>query len=213
MKGMNRTGASIAAAAFALGLVALQPATGQEPTSALKGHNTDAPVDVAADRIEVQDRADRAIFSGNVVARQSDLTLNAARVTLAYSKKGSGGGDVQIDRLDASGGVTVTSPSETAKGQFAIYDVRARLITMLGGVTLTRGDSNVKGGRLVLDLDTGRAVMDGGAGAATGPAGTTSTGGRVTGRFTVPQRNNNSAPQRTTTTFQPAPAQRPQTSQ
>jgi lipopolysaccharide export system protein LptA len=56
---------------------------------------------------------------------------------------------------------------------------------MIGGVTLTRGDSHVKGGRLVLDLDSGRAVMDGG-----GPAGTTSQSGRVTGTFTVPQRQN-----------------------
>ena len=40
----------------------------------LKGHNSNAPVDVSADRIEVQDRADRAIFSGNVVA----LTETAA---------------------------------------------------------------------------------------------------------------------------------------
>ncbi len=60
---------------------------------------------------------------------------------------------------------------------------------MLGNVTLTRGASHVNGARLVLDLESGRAVMDGG-GRAT-PAGTTATGGgRVTGRFTVPQRNN-----------------------
>jgi lipopolysaccharide export system protein LptA len=32
--------------------------------SALRGHNTNAPVDVAADRIEVQTRADRAVFVG-----------------------------------------------------------------------------------------------------------------------------------------------------
>ena len=38
----------------------------EQPTSALKGHNSNAPVDVTADRIEVQDRADRAIFAGNV---------------------------------------------------------------------------------------------------------------------------------------------------
>lgn len=202
MKRMNRYALSLAVALVALGLGASQPVAGQGATSALKGHNTDAPVDVAADRIEVQDRADRAIFSGNVVARQADLTLKAARVTVAYSNSGG----IQIDRIDASGGVTVTSPSETAKGQFAIYDLRDRVITVLGGVTLVRGDSHVSGGRLVLDLDSGRAVMDGGNAAASGPAGTqTTTGGRVTGRFTVPQRGNDNAPRRTTTTFQPAP--------
>lgn len=182
MSRMNSFG--FLSAAAAVGLLAL-PATGQGQTSALRGHNTDAPVDVAADRVEVQDRADRAIFSGNVVARQANLTLNAGRVTLAYSNNGG----IEIDRIDASGGVTVRSPSETARGKFGIYDLRNRLITLIGDVTLIRGDSRVQGGRLVLDLASGRAVMDGGAGARPGPSNTRTTGGgRVTGTFTVPQR-------------------------
>jgi lipopolysaccharide export system protein LptA len=179
-----KTLATVLAATTAAALLGA-PAAGQGGTSALRGHDTNAPVDFAAERIEVQDRADRAVFSGNVVARQAALTLNASRVTIAYTNSGG----VEIDRIDASGGVTVRSPSETARGQFAIYDLRSRLITLLGNVTLTRGESNVNGARLVLDLRTGRAVMDGGAGARATPAGTVATGGRVTGRFTVPQRN------------------------
>ena len=155
---------------------ALTPALGQ---SALKGHNSDAPVDVAADRIEVQDRADRAVFSGNVIVRQAELTMTAARLTVAYSSAGG----IQIERHDASGGVTVRSPSETARGRFAIYDLERRIITLIGAVTLTRGASHVSGGRLVLDLDTGRAVLDGGA-----APGTNSQSGRVTGTFTVPKK-------------------------
>ena len=54
-------------AAIAVGLSATAAlAQSREPISALKGHNSDAPVDVTADRIEVQDRADRALFTGNV---------------------------------------------------------------------------------------------------------------------------------------------------
>ncbi len=151
--------------------------------SALKGHDSNAPVNVEADRIEVQDRADRAVFSGNVHAKQADLLLDAARVTVAYT---GGAGGTQIQRLDASGSVKVTSPSETATGQFAIYDLNKRLITMLGGVTLIRGDNRVNGGRLVIDLNTGRSTVDGSA--VGGAGGTSGRGGRVTGRFTVPQR-------------------------
>lgn len=157
-------------------------AIGQGAVSALKGHNSNAPVDVAADRIELQDRADRAILTGNVNVRQGDMTLTAQRLTVAYTRAGG----TQIQRLDAAGGVTVRSPSETARGQFAIYDLDRRLITMLGGVVLTRGSSEVRGGRLVINLDSGRATVDG---SAVGGAGTSSSGGRVTGRFTVPQRN------------------------
>src|SRR3954451_9104901 len=150
----------------------------QQPVSALKGHNGNAPVDVTADRIEVQDRADRAIFAGNVHVTQAELTLDTPRLTVAYS----GGASVQIRRLDAAGGVVVKSPSETARGDFGIYDLDRKLITLIGNVQLMREQNLVNGARLVIDLDSGRAVIDG------GPPGVNQSGGRVTGHFTVPQR-------------------------
>jgi lipopolysaccharide export system protein LptA len=165
-----------------LALLMASPVSAQ----ALKGHNANAPVDVDADRIEVQDRADRAIFSGNVKVRQGGLALDAARLTVAYSRAGGG---PTIQRLDASGGVSVRSASESATGSFAIYDLNRRLITMIGGVTLQQGANTVRGGRLVIDLNSGRSVIDGSA-VGGGPGVSGGTGGRVTGRFTVPQRTN-----------------------
>jgi lipopolysaccharide export system protein LptA len=150
----------------------------QGSVSALKGHNSDAPVDVTADRIEVQDRADRALFAGNVHVKQAELSLDTDRLTVAYTNANG----VQIQRLDAAGGVVVRSPSETARGDFGIYDLDRKLITLIGAVQLNRGENQVNGSRLVIDLDSGRAVVDG------GPQGVNQTGGRVTGHFTVPQK-------------------------
>ncbi len=152
----------------------------EQPRSALAGHNTNAPVDVTSDRIEVQDRADRAVFSGNVHVTQADLTLDTERLTVAYSG-GQGASGLQINRLDAAGGVVVHSPSETAKGDFGVYDLDRKLITLIGNVQLTRDNNRVNGSRLVIDLNSGRAVVDG------GPPGVNASGGRVTGHFTVPQ--------------------------
>lgn len=169
---------------------AAKPAGGGA-VSSLKGHNSNAPVDVDADRIEVQDRADRAIFSGNVRAVQAEMTMTAARMTVAYT---GGSDNTQIQRLDASGNVVVTSPTERATGAFAIYDLDKHLITMLGGVVLTRGENVVRGGRLVINLDTGRSTVDGsavGGGGSTGAAA--GRGGRVTGHFTVPQKSDDAA--------------------
>ena len=179
MNHMKRIGISATVMGAALALAFGQPAAGQGAGSALQGHDTNAPVDVAADRLEVQDRADRAILSGNVKVRQGSLELDTARLTVAYSQAGG----VEIQRLDASGGVTMRSPSETARADFAVYDLENRIITMLGDVSLLRGQSRVQGGRLTIDLESGRAVRDGG-----GPPGTTNQGGRVTGTLTVPQR-------------------------
>ena len=147
--------------------------------SALAGHDISAPVDVAADRIEVQDREDRALFVGNVVVRQANLTLNTARLRIAYASTGG----LDIQRLDASGGVTLTSPSETARGDYAIYDLDEGIITLIGDVELRQGPNQINGSRLTIDLDNGRAVIDG------GPRGVDQSGGRVTGRFTVPARD------------------------
>lgn len=171
------TGATLAA-------LAAVPASSQ---SSLQGLNTNAPVDVAADRIEVQDRANRAIFAGNVQVRQGNLALDAARITVSYS--GGGGGNVDINRLDASGGVFVRSPTETARGRFGVYDLDRRLITLIGGVELNQGGNVIRGGRLVIDLNSGRAVIDGRAQGGDGIVTQGAPGGRVTGRFTVPQRD------------------------
>ena len=146
----------------------------------MRGHDSNAPVNFAADRIEVQDRADRVVVSGNVHVTQGALTLDAARMTVAYRNAGG----VQIDRIDASGAVHVTRGTDSASGDIAIYDLNSKIITMLGNVALTQGANRLTGGRLVMDLNTGRSTVDGRAGAGAGPGG----GGRVTGTFTVPQR-------------------------
>lgn len=170
-----------------LGLAVASPAMAQ----ALKNHNSNAPIDFAADRIEVQDRADRAVLAGNVNVKQGNLTLASTRLTVAYSGSITNG-NPDVNRLDASGGVIVKSPSETARGDFATYDLNRRLITMLGGVTLEQGKNILRGGRLVIDLTSGRSILDGRAsGAASGTPGVVSgSTGRVTGRFSVPQRSN-----------------------
>ncbi len=167
-----------AALAGATGLANAADPSAVKGVSALKGHDSSAPIDVTADRIEVQDRADRAIFAGNVHVRQAALALDTERLTVSYSS----GGGIQIRRLDAAGGVEVRSPSETARGNFGIYDLDKKLITLIGAVQLNRGGSQVMGSRLVIDLDSGRAVIDGGA------PGVGQSGGRVTGHFTVPKK-------------------------
>ncbi|WP_165323503.1 LptA/OstA family protein [Rhizorhabdus phycosphaerae] len=151
-----------------------------QTTTSLKNHNANAPVDFAADRIELQDRTDRAILTGNVEVKQGDMTLRAARVTINYSSAAQ----TQVNRMDASGSVVLTTATETARSQYAIYDLRTRLVTMIGGVTVSRaGKGETKGNRLVINMNSGLASLDGGA------AG--SGGGRVTGRFTPPPRSQN----------------------
>lgn len=156
-------------------------------------HNSNAPIDFGADTIELQDKANRAVLSGNVAVRQAEMTLNSARMTVSYTGEVVGGSP-QVSRLDASGSVLVKRPDQTARSQYAVYDLNKRVITMVGGVSLTQAGNTVNGGRLTINLDTGRAVIDGssvrgGASSAPGSTMTTAPSGRVTGTFSVPKRN------------------------
>lgn len=181
--------AMLAGVGFALtSLALLSNGTGGDAAQAqaLANHNSNAPVDFAANSIEVQDRADRVVLDGSVRVTQAGMTLTAARMTVAYSRQGG----TDVNRLDATGGVVVTKGDERASGNVAIYDLDRRLITMVGNVQLTQRGNRLNGGRMVIDLNSGRATVDG-RGAARGPDGNPiqgGTGGRVTGTFTVPER-------------------------
>lgn len=161
-------------------------------------HNSNAPIDFGADHIELLDKANRAVLSGNVNVRQAEMTLDAARMTVFYMGQVINGSP-QVSRLDAAGGVTVTRPDQTARSQYAVYDLNSHVVTMIGGVALDQGGNTINGGRLTINLDTGRAVIDGSSvGSTSGgaPAGTTTrSNGRVTGRFSVPDRGKSTANQ------------------
>ena len=147
---------------------------------AIAGFNSNQPVNFAADRIELQDRQNRVVLTGNVVIDQGDLRLTAGRTSVAYSDAGS----LQIQRIDAVGGVVVTRGNERASGSAGVYDFNQRVIVLSGGVALRRGGDTLNGGRLVIDLKSGLSSVDGhGASAVGGPPS-----GRVTGSFSVPQK-------------------------
>lgn len=148
---------------------------------AIAGHNSRAPVSYNAGRIVLDDRADRVVLSGGVTVTQAGLTVNSSRMLLNYSDAGS----LELQRLTATGGVTVSRGNERASGDVAIYDFNRRIITMAGNVRLRRGSDTLNGGRLVIDLRSGVSSVDG---RASGGASTSSgDNGRVSGTFTVPQ--------------------------
>lgn len=156
--------------------------------SALKDHDTAQAIDITADRLEVRDREDKAIFSGSVEAVQGDLNISADRITVYYEST-AGGGDPTILRLDMAGHAKLVSPSEEVTSEWAVYDVKARLLTLGGSVVLGSGDSLLRGDRLELDLESGITKFEGapvvGTGAGAG-AGSGEPSGRVRGRFSVP---------------------------
>ena len=134
------------------------PSAAQFQTSGGFEQDSSLPVEIASDSLKVDQEAGKAVFSGNVTVAQGALRMAAEAVEVTYSDADAGRG---IERIEASGGVTLTNGTEAAEGQTAFYSVSDSKIDMSGNVLLTQGPNAVAGDKLAIDLETGVANMEG----------------------------------------------------
>jgi lipopolysaccharide export system protein LptA len=147
----------------------------------ISNHNSNAPVNYEADRIDLDDKANRVVLTGHVIITQAELRMTAARTVVDYTNNGS----LKISLINSTGGVVVTRENEKAVGDVASYDFNRSVIVMAGNVTVTRGTDVSRGARLVVDLKTGLSNF---VGASSRSGGTSPTPGRVSGTFAVPEK-------------------------
>lgn len=169
-------------AGFIIYTVSLPAAPAWAQSTPLSSLDTDKPFEISADSLEVKQDENIATFAGNVDARQGNIRLRADRLTVNYGggESGEAGASV-VSRIDASGSIFIDSGRETAQGEVGVYDVENGLVTLLRNVVLTRGENVIRGDRLVLNLVTGQARVEGGVDA-------TRPGQRVHGLF-IPRRS------------------------
>jgi lipopolysaccharide export system protein LptA len=173
-------------AALATLLLAAVPATAHAQSAggfSGFGGSDGGPIQIEASELEVRDKEGVAIFTGDVVVKQGETTLETAKLVVHYVGGGQGAdgggggkkkaaegaatpaaggaapvaGSQEIDRLEASGKVLVTSKDQTASGDSATYDGKTEVLELRGDVVLTQGKNVVRGDRLVVEMTTGRA--------------------------------------------------------
>jgi len=173
-----RTGARVA---MSLALMSAIASAQQGVPNALQGfsQNKDKPVQIEAASLEVRDKDKIATFSGDVNVTQGDTNMRCKSLLVFYDQdnKSSGGmkaaqpgpgGQSSIKRLEAKGGVIVTQKDQTATGETGIFDMKSNTITLSGKVTVTQGQNVLRGDRLVVDMTTGAARVESGAGRVQG---------------------------------------------
>lgn len=131
-------------------------AAAQEGGLSAFGADTGLPVEISADSLQIDREAGTAQFSGNVVVGQGDLKLSAGSVAVTFSEESR-----EIVRIRAEGGVTVVTETEAAEAQSADYALADGVLILSGDVLLSQDGSAIAADRMVIDLDTGTAQLEG----------------------------------------------------
>ncbi|WP_147110009.1 lipopolysaccharide transport periplasmic protein LptA [Tateyamaria sp. syn59] len=139
-----------------MGLITPLYAQGTQVAFGAIRQDTSAPVEVSADELNVDQETGAAVFTGNVVIGQGEMRLSAPRVLVIYREDQAG-----IERMEATGGVTLVSGPDAAESRRADYSIDTGLIIMTGDVLLTQGQSAIASERMTVNLEDGTARMQG----------------------------------------------------
>jgi lipopolysaccharide export system protein LptA len=180
-----------------------QPAPAQQPRPAARrdapkpgtgtplagfGTNSKEPIKIDANKLEVFDKENKAIFTGDVVAVQGQTTMRCSKMIVIYAQNRDGAarpataaspapaapaaGQNSIKQIDCEGPVSLLSGTQSATSNKLVYEADKDIVTLTGKVVIADCDNVQRGERAVYDVKTGKATVD------AGPTG------RVQGVFT-----------------------------
>jgi lipopolysaccharide export system protein LptA len=136
--------------------------------------NSDAPFDITADELEVQNKACISTWRGKAEALQGKARLRADVLKAFMAQKpGAGGGNSlgtgacgELVRIEATGSVFyVTAKDERVRGDAGTYDAQNESVVLTGDVVAVQGQNVLRGTRMTFNTKTGEGRMAGGGGA------------------------------------------------
>jgi lipopolysaccharide export system protein LptA len=175
--------------AASLALMAAGPAAAQLATS------SDAPWDVTADELEVNNKDCTSVWRGNAEALQETTRLRADVLSTRFEPKPAKAGAAASSNacgallsMEATGSVYYVTPEQKVHGDKGVYDAANEMITMTGDVVAAQGQNVLRGTRMVINTKTGQGQMQGAAQGRNKP-------GRVRGVFYPSQQTGPAAGQ------------------
>lgn len=131
------------------------PATAPLPPGPFAGfQSTDkTPVEIHADRMEVNLATKKLVFLGHVIAKQGKRTIYADRMDVNYTQDG------KVTRLEAKGNVKVNMGDSFATSDQLILDNVKQIIYLNGRPRLVQGEQIIVGEKMVYEMVPERLIV------------------------------------------------------
>jgi lipopolysaccharide export system protein LptA len=137
----------------------MQDTDRKEESKSLK---LDQPVNISSDSLEYSNKDNTAIFRGNVVARQGDMSMFADQMEATYAgKSGEKNEKGGIKELAATGNVKIIQGERIATGQKIVFYGDEQKIVATGNPRVWQGNNVIVGNKITVYLKQDRSVVEG----------------------------------------------------
>lgn len=133
------------------------------------GANSKEPYRIDANKLEVFDKENRAVYSGDVVAVQGQTILRCAAMSIFYRGGRQGGAEAPsgspqaaIRQIECAGKVSILSAQQSITAEKMVYEADKETVTFFTRVVISDCENVQRGERVVYDVKTGRATVDAG---------------------------------------------------
>ncbi len=142
-----------------LALVMPTQISAQNFSGAFEGmQDSDKPIQISADRLEVKDKKGTAVFSGNVEVVQGTTILKAKRMKVTYTR-GDKTPDGNLKYIEATGEIAVRSGDQKATAERGDFNMLKQTVKLSGNVIISQGSNLVFGCILEVNLRTSSATL------------------------------------------------------
>jgi lipopolysaccharide export system protein LptA len=118
--------------------------------------NKKEPIYITSDWMEVDQKKNTITYKGRVVTIQAEMTMRSETLTAVYDPEMK-----QIKQIIAEGKVNAVQGNRMATGDKAIFDEKAKTVTLTGNPVMRQGNSQITGSRIIYYIDQDRAVAEG----------------------------------------------------
>ena len=118
--------------------------------------NKKDPIYITADWMEVDQKKSTITYKGRVVTIQNEMTMRSETLTAYFEAEMK-----QMKQIVAEGKVNATQGNRVATGDKAVFDDKAKTVTLTGSPVMRQGNNQVKGARIVYFIEEDKATAEG----------------------------------------------------
>jgi lipopolysaccharide export system protein LptA len=141
------------------GLIVLSIASLLYGETKLPASRNSEPIKIKSDQLLTDNNLKVATFTGNVVARQGDLTIYSDKMIINYSDDEGG-----ISSSEVFGNVRIIQEERRGQADHGVYDAKRATITLDGNPKVFQNNDTISGKIIVYYLDEDKSEVTSGSG-------------------------------------------------